>query len=98
MILADAPFSTFFRHASEALHTLVFAITSLDFFMYPLLHLSFKNASPGWLVVLGDFENVCSVDPIVGSPPHDMIAIAIVFIHRHLVVVSYALGVDVAVE
>jgi hypothetical protein len=66
--------------------------------MYPLLHLSFENASPRWFVVLGDFENVCSVDPIVGSPPHYMIAIAIVFINRHLIVVSYALGVYVAVD
>ena len=53
--------------------TLIFPVPALYLLMNPLLHLSLQDSSPRGFVVVGDFEDVGSVDPIVAAPAHDMV-------------------------
>ena len=64
--------------------TLIFAIAALNLLMHALLHFALENSGSGWLVVVGYLENVCCIDPVIGTPAHDMVAVDIALIHRHL--------------
>lgn len=69
-----------------ALHprTLVFAITSLNLFVHTLLHLALENAGSAGLVIVRDLQDVCSIDPVVGSAAHAVVALAVVLVDRDL--------------
>ena len=47
--------------------------------MPAFLHLSLQNSCPGWLVVVGNFENVGGIYEIVFPSSHNVIAIDIEF-------------------
>ena len=49
-----------------------------------LLDFPLQYSCPGWLVVLGNFENVGRIDKVVISPSHDMFSIDIKFEHWDL--------------
>lgn len=66
--------------------TLVFAISTLHLLVHALLHLALQDTRARRLVVVGDFEDVRRVDPVVGAPAHDVVAADIVFVHRHVAV------------
>ena len=68
--------------------TLIFPIASLHLLVHSLLHLSLQNPRTSRLVVVGDLENMRSVDPVIGASSHDMIATNIEFVHRDLTVIS----------
>ena len=79
------------RHMSilrAAIRTLVFAVSSLNLLVYTLLHFSLENPSSGWLVEVRDFQDVCSIDPIVRSTSHDLISFAQELVHRDLIKLS----------
>ena len=63
---------------------LVLPISTLDLFMDTLLHLSFKDSCSCGFVEAGDLENVCCVDPVVGSSSHDMVTTDLQLIDWHL--------------
>ena len=54
--------------------TLILAISALNFLMYTLLYLSLQDPGSLWLVVIGNFEDVCCIDPIVLTASHYMAA------------------------
>ncbi len=67
-----------------ASHTLIFAITSLDLFMYPLLHLSLEDSCSSRLVEAGYLQDMRCVNPVVRPPSHDMVSSELELIHRYL--------------
>lgn len=52
--------------------------------MNTLLHLSLEYSSPLRFVEIGDLEDMCCIDPIVGAPAHYMIAGDAVFVYGNL--------------
>jgi hypothetical protein len=60
--------------------TLVFAVASLHLLVHTLLYLALQNTGPARLVVVGDLEDVGSVDPVVGAAAHDVVAIDVAFV------------------
>lgn len=64
--------------------TLIFSVPSLNFFMHAFLDHPLEYSCPGWLVVVGDFKNMSSVDVIINASAHDMIPLDIVLEHWHL--------------
>lgn len=58
-----------------SLLTLVFPIPALNLFMHSLLDLPLQYSSSCWFVVIGDFEDVGSVDIVVMPPSHDMVTL-----------------------
>lgn len=56
--------------------------------MHALLDFALEDAGSGRLVVVGDLEDVGSVDPVVGAPAHYMVARDIALVHWHLGQVS----------
>lgn len=70
--------------SQPSMHTLIFAITALDFLMHSLLHLSFQNSSSCRLIEPGCFEDMCCIDPIILSPSHHTITFDLEFKHRNL--------------
>lgn len=70
--------------AVDSFITLIFSITPLNLLMYSLLHLSLEYPCPGWLVVVGNFENVGGVYVMIMPSAHDMVALNIEFEHRDL--------------
>jgi len=64
--------------------TLVFSISTLYLLMYPLLHLALENTGPGRFVEVGDFQDVCRIDPVVGSAAHYVVSSDIEFVYGHL--------------
>ena len=52
--------------------------------VFSFLHLALENSSPTRFIVFGDFQYVGSVDPVVCSASHTMIAFAIEFVDRDL--------------
>jgi hypothetical protein len=66
------------------IHTLIFPVSTLDLLVYTLLHLALKNPSPAGLVILRDFQDVGSVDPIVRSSSHAVVTFAVEFIDGYL--------------
>lgn len=77
-----------FHHGHRLRLTLIFAISTLYLFMDTLLHFSLKNSGSRRFVVIGSLQDMCSIDPVVGASPHNIIAIGIVFVDRHLPIVS----------
>jgi len=51
-------------------HTLVLAITPLNFFMFTFLNFAFKDSGSLWLIEASDLEDLCRVEPRIGAPPH----------------------------
>lgn len=64
--------------------TLVFAVSSLHLLVDALLYLALKDAGSTGLVIVGDFQNVGSVDPVVGAASHAVVAFAIEFVYWNL--------------
>lgn len=69
---------------NKSLLTLVFPIASLYLNMMSLLDFPLQYSCPGWLVVVGNFENVGGIDKVVIPPSHDMFSIDIEFEHWDL--------------
>jgi hypothetical protein len=67
-------------------HTLILAIPALHLLMHSLLHLTFEDARASRLVVVGDFQNVGRVNPVVRATPHHMVVVHRQFIDRHIAV------------
>jgi hypothetical protein len=67
---------------------LVFSIATLDLFVGSLLDFPLEDACAGGLVEVGDFENVCCVDPVVGAAAHDMVALDVELVDGHIAVRS----------
>jgi len=65
---------------------LVFSIATLYFFMCSFLDFSLEDACAGWLVEIGDFENVCCVDPVVGAAAHDMVALDVELVDGNITI------------
>ena len=65
---------------------LVLAIAALNLFVHAFLHLALEDARASGLVVVGDFEDVGCVDPVVGTTAHDVVAIDIAFIDRDIAI------------
>lgn len=65
-------------------YTLVLAISTLHLFMDALLNLALQNARSRGFIKPSHFEDVRSIDPIVGPSSHNMVAIDLEFIHRYL--------------
>ena len=57
--------------------TLVLAVASLYLFMRAFLHLSLQDSCPGWLVVVGSFQNVGGIYEVVCPSSHNVIPIDI---------------------
>jgi len=64
--------------------TLVFSVSTLHLLVDTLLHLALKDSGPTGFVVLGDFQDVGSVDPVVCSASHTVVALAIELVDRYL--------------
>ena len=60
-----------------SLLTLVLPVASLYLFMPAFLHLSLQDSCPGWLVVVGSFQNVGGIYEVVLSSSHNVIPIDI---------------------
>jgi len=71
-------------HLSSRVHTLVFSVSTLYFLVYALLHFALEDAGSTRLVVVRDLQDVCSVDPVVGSASHAVVTFAIELINRDL--------------
>lgn len=63
---------------------MVLSVTALHFFMHVHLDFLLENTRPRRLVQICDLENVCGIDPVVFTPPHDMGSADIEFIHGDL--------------
>lgn len=63
---------------------LVFAIATLDLLVHALLHLALEDAGSRRLVIVGYLEDVRSVDPVVGTAAHDMVAVDIALVDGDL--------------
>jgi hypothetical protein len=61
----------------ECVHTLIFSIPALYFFMNALLNFTLENTGPARLVVVRDFQDMGSVDPVVGSASHAVVTFAV---------------------
>lgn len=64
--------------------TLVFSVSTLHLLVYTLLHLALENSSPTGFIVFGNFQDMGSVDPVVCSASHAMVALAIELVDRDL--------------
>lgn len=64
--------------------TLIFSVSTLDLLVYTLLHLALEDAGPARLVVVRDFQDVGSIDPVVGSASHTVVTFAIELIDGDL--------------
>ena len=64
--------------------TLIFSVSTLHLLVYTLLNLPLENSSSTRFIVFGNFQDMGSVDPVVGSASHAMIALAIEFVYRDL--------------
>ena len=60
-----------------SLLTLVLPVASLYLFMPALLHFSLQDSCPGWLVVVGGFQNVGGIYEVVFPSSHNVIPIDI---------------------
>lgn len=59
--------------AVEKIHlTLIFAISTLNFLMDVLLHISFQDSGSRRLVKAGSFQDVSCIDPIIVPSSHNM--------------------------
>jgi hypothetical protein len=67
---------------------LVLSIAALHLLVHALLHFALEDAGPGGLIVVGYLEDMGSVDPVVGAPSHNMVAVDIAFVDRDLRCVS----------
>ena len=52
--------------------------------MYSLLYLALEDSGPTGFIIFGDFQDVGSVDPVIGSAAHTMVAFAVELVDRHL--------------
>ena len=68
------------------LSTLVFSIPALHLLVDALLHFSLENSCPRGLVIIGHFQDVRRIDPVVGASAHDMVGSDGVFVDRYLLV------------
>lgn len=68
----------------RVLPTLIFSVSPLDFLVYPLLYLPLQYSCPCGLIILGDFEDMGSIDVVVVPPAHHMFAIDIELEHGYL--------------
>lgn len=52
---------------------LIFPISALNLLMHTFLNLTFQNSGSSRFVEACDFQDVGGIDPVVGSPSHDMV-------------------------
>lgn len=74
--------------------TLIFAISTLNFLVNILLHISFQNSRTGWLVEAGGFQYMGCVDPVIVPSSHNMflqVGTELEFINGDLKLVSLAM-------
>lgn len=45
--------------------------------MVAFLHVALKDAGSGWFVETGSLQDVGSIDPVVGLPPHNMLPLGV---------------------
>lgn len=67
---------------------LILPIPTLDLLMDALLDFALEDAGSSRLIVVGDLEDVGSVDPVVGAAAHYMVARNIALVHGDLHPVS----------
>lgn len=60
------------KKTARSRRTLVFSVTTLDFFMLLLLNFALQNSRSGRLVKTGSLQDVCRIHPVVGTPAHNM--------------------------
>lgn len=73
-------------------HTLIFPISALHLLVDTLLNFSLEYACSSGLVIAGHLQDVGSIDPVVGATAHDMVAVNIVLVNRHLRPVRHVSG------
>jgi len=78
--------------------TLIFAITTLDFFVRPLLYLSLEDSRPRGFVKFSNFQDVRSIDPVVGPSAHDMVLFAFELIDGDLHFMSISVALQVVMK
>lgn len=55
--------------------TLILSVSALDLFVRTLLHLPLENTRSCRLVIVGYDQDMSRIDPVVGSSPHNMLAL-----------------------
>lgn len=68
----------------KSLRTLIFSIPSLHLLVDAFLHFSLENSCPRRLVIVGHFQDVGRIDPVVGAAAHDMVGTDGVFVDWNL--------------
>lgn len=63
---------------------MVFSITALDLFVNALLYFPLKNSCSRGLVEVGDLEDMCCIDPVVGTTTHYMVSFNVELKDRYL--------------
>ena len=63
---------------------MVLAVAALDLFVDALLDLALEDTGTGGLVVVGNLEDMGSIDPVVSTTAHDMVSCDIELVDRHL--------------
>jgi hypothetical protein len=64
--------------------SLVLSISALHLLVHALLHFALEDTGSGGLVIVGNLEDMCSVDPVVGAASHNMVAVDIALVDRDL--------------
>ena len=77
------------QQVSHNARTLVLSIATLDLLVYTLLHFPFEDPRPCWLIETCNLQDVGSVDPVVGSPAHDMVASNLEFVDGDLIWLAF---------
>lgn len=67
---------------------LVLSISALHLLMHTFLDFALQDTGAGGLVVVGNFQNVCRIDPVVSATAHDMVTVDVALINRNLRYVS----------
>lgn len=52
--------------------------------MYTFLYFTFQDSGPRGLIEPRDFEDMCCINPIIGPPPHQALALHFELIDRNL--------------
>jgi hypothetical protein len=71
-------------NSTSCIYTLVFSVSTLHLLVHTLLHLALEDPSPTGFIIFRDLQDVSSVDPVVGSASHTVVALAIEFVDGHL--------------
>jgi hypothetical protein len=64
--------------------TLVFSVSTLHLLMHTFLYLTLEDPSSTGFIIFRDLQDVSSVDPVVGSASHTVVAFAVELVDRDL--------------